>query len=48
MVQETLEYKDAINLNGMEGKKLMNYKDFHQMHTHGQFAKWLLKPSFPL
>jgi hypothetical protein len=26
----------------------MNYKDFHQMHTHGQFAKWLLKPSFPL
>ncbi len=30
----------------MGGKKFKNYKAVCQMHTHGQFAKWLLKPCF--
>jgi len=32
----------------MGGKKFKNYKVVCQMHTHGQFVKWLLKLCFLL
>ncbi len=47
MFQETFKHCDAVNL--CYGKqKIQNYKVMYQVHTHGQFMKWLLKLCFLL